>query len=170
MKLRGRGAVRIASLANFVLPRPAMPRRACRVARARAGRAQRRGDTRNALSILFTALGLLLGQTTALLHLLMVPHATCEHGELVEVHAARPEAAPAEDSVEQTRIAAATPGDIEHEHCSETARPHRIEEIGPAVGEASLLCIEPVATLGEHRETRPVAPLSLAPKSSPPSV
>jgi hypothetical protein len=136
----------------------------------RAARAQRRGDTRGALRILFTALGLLLGQTTALLHLLMVPHATCEHGELVEVHTARPVTAPAEDSAKQTRIAAATPGDTEHEHCSETARPHQIEEIGPAVGEASLLCIEPAATLGEHRETRPVEPLAFAPKSSPPSV
>jgi hypothetical protein len=138
--------------------------RAHRAPRSRAARAPRRG----ALRVLLIALGLLLGQTTALLHILMVPHAPCEHGELIEVHTARRAAAPA-DSAKQSSVAAASPGDAEHEHCSETARPHRIDDVRPALGEASLLCIEPAFSLGDHPETRPVKPLSLAPKSSPPS-
>ncbi len=36
------------------------------------------------LSALLVALGLLIAQGPVLLHLLLVPHATCEHGELVE--------------------------------------------------------------------------------------
>jgi hypothetical protein len=103
-----------------------------------------------------------------LLHLWMVPHATCEHGELIELHAA-PRAAPPEDAAKQASVKAALPGDGEHEHCEKNARLHRLQGVGPAVGEASLLCIEPRTTLGERGETRPVELLSLAPKSSPPA-
>jgi hypothetical protein len=140
-------------------------RRAHGAARSRAARASERGS---ALRILAIALSLLFGQTTLLLHLLVVPHTTCEHGELIELRA-RPRAAQATVRAKQAAVSAATPGGNEHEHCSETARPHRVDAIGPAVSEASLLCVEPAATLGERREARPVNPLSLAPKSSPPS-
>lgn len=145
--------------------------RALRAAPWRAALATGRGGARRgrALRVALLALGILFGQGTALIHLLVVPHATCEHGELVELHAA-PRAAPPEDRASSPHVVAAAPGDTEHEHCDERACLLRIEAIGPAVGEAELLYVKPASTLGERSETRPVKPLSLAPKSSPPSV
>jgi|SRR6185503_3162546 len=137
--------------------------RARRAARAHALRAP---GFSGALSVLLISLGLLFGQGATLLHLWMVPHTTCEHGELV--HAAPHAAAPAQGT-KQPGVEAAAPDGNEHEHCDVNARIHRPEAVGPAVAEATLLCIEPAVTLEERSETRPVNLLSLAPKSSPPS-
>jgi hypothetical protein len=148
-----------------------MPRRprSPRPAPSRAARATGRGGAHRALHVALLALGILFGQGTALIHLLVVPHATCEHGELVEIHAS-PRAAPlADDSAKQPRVTAAAPGATEHEHCNERACLLRVPQIGPALGEAQLLSVEPATTLGERGETRPVNLLSLAPKSSPPA-
>jgi len=120
------------------------------------------------LRVLLIALSLLLGQGATALHLLMVPHTTCEHGELIEIETAAHVSA-SSDKTSETRIEAGTPGNGEHQHCDVNAQVHRIPEVSPWVGEASLLCIEPREMLSERGETRPVAVLALAPKSSPPS-
>jgi hypothetical protein len=133
------------------------------------------GVTRAALGpwhLFLIALGLLLGQGTTTLHLLLVPHATCEHGELMEVHAsARPASGPASAS----RAAGAEPqierGDADrgsHDHCDALAVRHRVPEVAAPLAGASLAWILP-DELGEERpEARPVPLLSVAPKSSPP--
>ena len=121
-----------------------------------------------ALRVLVIALSLLFGQGAAALHLWMVPHARCEHGELIEIGAAA--RAPASSSkADEPRIEVGARADGEHQHCDVNAQVHRLPEVSPWVGEASLLCIEPAGMLGERGETRPVAVLALAPKSSPPS-
>ena len=140
--------------------------------------ASRRGQRRVApsraapLHILLIALGLLFAQVPSLLHLLLVPHATCEHGDLVE----QPQwgaGAPASPGVVQDEHRSDRPQVTAahgsgHDHCDALAVRHRLPEVGVSVAAASLLSIEPVAERGERGETRPVPLLSLAPKSSPP--
>jgi hypothetical protein len=135
-------------------------------ASSRASGASRAG--RRSLQILLIALGLLVAQGPMLLHLLLVPHTTCEHGELVEGRSTRPTAAP-QQGERQEQIEAAPAGGAEHEHCDASALKHRPAEFGVFIAEASILDIAPVVSLDERGEARPVPILSLAPKSSPPT-
>jgi hypothetical protein len=105
-----------------------------------------------------------------LLHLLLVPHTTCEHGELIEGHSASPQTTPAVAAGQGApQIDAASAGDDGHEHCDATALRHRPTELGLFIAEASLIDIAPAVSLDERGEARPVPLLSLAPKSSPPA-
>jgi hypothetical protein len=136
-----------------------------RRAAPRAARPPRRAP--QAWRALLIALGLLLAQGPLLLHLLLVRHVACEHGELVEqaapAHAIARESGPAHD-----RVDAAAPGSG-HEHCDVLAVRHCPGDVAAPIVAPSLLCIEPPASLCARGETRPVALLSLAPKSSPPA-
>lgn len=117
------------------------------------------------------AFGLLFMQGPRLFHLLLVAHATCEHGELVEVASVAgesPEPTADQDS-DRDRAGAAHGDDAGHDHCDALALRHLPSAIGPAIGAVSLLTIEPFAPLTRHDEQRPVPLLSLAPKSSPPA-
>ncbi len=129
------------------------------------------GERRSWL-ILLTALGLLLAQGSVLFHLLLVPHRTCEHGELVEVAAplATPPAPAAATTPrsDQQQIEHSRADGAGHDHCDALAVRHRLAEVGPSIAPATLLLIAPLRVGGDHAETRPVALLSLAPKSSPP--
>ncbi len=125
------------------------------------------------LRVLLIALGLLMAQVPMLLHLLLVAHTTCEHGELVEliapIGASRP--GPAAKSAGQTDPPAFVADHADgrgHDHCDALAVRHRVPDLPPCVAAASLLWIEPLALHGERAETRSVPLLSLAPKSSPP--
>jgi hypothetical protein len=118
------------------------------------------------LHVLLIAIGLLLLQGPVLLHLLLVPHATCEHGELVEVAPQRRVAEARETPSSQPELKAGRSGG--HEHCDALAVRHRVSEVAPAIAGPSLLWIEPIASPGERPEMRAVPLLSLAPKGSPP--
>jgi hypothetical protein len=128
------------------------------------------------LRLLLIALGLLIAQGPMLLHLLLVQHETCEHGELVEVpvgarvaasRPAIPAAARANGSPTLSEGAVAPGG---HDHCDALAVRHRIPDVGPAIAAASLVWIAPIAAGGERAEVRAVPLLSLAPKGSPPAL
>jgi hypothetical protein len=112
------------------------------------------------------------------LHLLLVQHRTCEHGELVEVAVAKaaPAAGTSVTSVssatgrsDQPQIEQSRADGAGHDHCDALAVRHRLPDLGPSIGPATLLLITPVATESDRAETRPVALLALAPKSSPPA-
>jgi hypothetical protein len=105
-----------------------------------------------------------------LLHLLLVPHTTCEHGELVEGVRKQPAAAEGKSRSDQAQIERAHGGRTGHDHCDALAVRHRVPEIGASVAAASLVWITPVEDGAERAEMRPVPLLSLAPKGSPPSV
>jgi hypothetical protein len=114
---------------------------------------------------------LLLVQGPTLLHLLLVPHATCEHGELIEASVAHqpspPEARREPRSGEQQFERAH--GDRDgHEHCEALAVRHMVPALPAPIASASLVWITPIDATGEGCETRPVPLLALAPKSSPP--
>lgn len=149
-----------------VHPRVSAPRvRGTRVA-------ARRG---HGLWVLLVAIGLLFMQGPRLFHLLLVAHATCEHGELVELAAAQtplaldaPLDAPDDDS-DQDRADASHDEGAGHDHCDALALRHLPSAIGPALGAVSLLTIEPLTAIAPHDERRPVPLLSLAPKASPPA-
>lgn len=129
--------------------------------------AARRG---HGLWVLLVAIGLLFMQGPRLFHLLLVAHATCEHGELVELVASENPAvdAPEGDS-DQDRADASHGEDAGHDHCDALALRHLPSAVGPAVGALSLLTIEPLTAIAPHEERRPVPLLSLAPKASPPA-
>jgi hypothetical protein len=136
----------------------------CGGARRRAGR--------RPWHVLLVAFGLLLAQGPMLLHLLLVPHVTCEHGELVEgARAGRDPEHPraAADRTDQQQIERAHGDGAGHDHCDALAVRHRVPEVGASVASASLLWVVPIEAGGDHAETRPVPLLSLAPKSSPPA-
>jgi hypothetical protein len=130
------------------------------------------------LRVLLIALGLLMAQVPMLLHMLLVAHTTCEHGELVELIGpsrahplGRHTPAPVAKSAGQTDPPAVVADHADgsgHDHCNALAVRHRVSELPPCVAAASLLWIEPLALHGERAETRSVPLLSLAPKSSPP--
>ena len=129
--------------------------------------------------MLVVALGLLLLQGPALLHLLLVPHATCEHGELVEgvrpaarrVTAAPPPSwgTPPDPRSDQAQFERSHGDGAGHEHCDALAVRHQIPAVGASIAAASLVWITPIVASGDHAEARPVPLLSLAPKSSPPA-
>ena len=105
-----------------------------------------------------------------LLHLLLVPHVTCEHGELIHVsRQARNEGGAAVAPSSRSEAKACHAKGAGHDHCDTLAVRHRISEVGPAVPSAMLSWIEPVTVSGERSEVRAVPLLSLAPKSSPPA-
>jgi hypothetical protein len=144
---------------------------------SRATALRRSAGAKPSLHILLIALGLLLAQVPSLLHLLLVPHTTCEHGELVEIAEAAeladsaghdPIAVPDRRS-EGAQIAVSHASGSGHDHCDALAVRHQIPEVGVSVAAASLLSIELAPARGERGETRPVPLLSLAPKSSPPA-
>jgi hypothetical protein len=147
--------------------------RPCRVARPRPAGVRRLAAAKRPLRVLLIALGLLFAQGPMLLHLLLVQHATCEHGELVDVSRQRGEHEP----LAREQRAAAGQAELSdsktgsgHKHCDALAVRHQIPEVGSAVAGASLVWIEPVAEGGERAEWRVVPILSLAPKGSPPAV
>jgi hypothetical protein len=116
------------------------------------------------------ALGLLLAQGPMLLHLLLIPHTTCEHGELVEtsvVHASWDETS-VRSATGAPAIEQAHEGRREHTHCDALALRHRVTELATPVAEASLLAVLSIDRPRDLAEVRPVALLSLAPKASPP--
>jgi hypothetical protein len=147
---------------------------------ARPTRARRPAATK--LHVLLIALGLLIAQGPVLLHLLLVSHTTCEHGELVElsgdVHAPPPDAsnrrhpsapvAKRGNQADPPLLVADHAESRGHDHCDALAVRQLVPELAPCVAAASLLWIEPRALRGERGETRSVPLLSLAPKSSPP--
>jgi hypothetical protein len=120
---------------------------------------------------LLLALGLLLAQGSALLHLALVPHATCEHGELVE--GVRPAKRARIDAVdgcpERPQIERAHHDGGGHDHCDALALRHRLPDVLAPVAEATLLFIAPIEACSAGVEARPVPLLSLAPKGSPPA-
>lgn len=122
------------------------------------------------LGVLLVAFGLLFLQGPRLLHMLLISHTTCEHGELVEV-APEPKYRAIEASDSDPKQDRAAPGHGEgagHDHCDALALRHLPSGVGPALCSPSLLIIEPLASLAERDEQRPLPLLSLAPKSSPP--
>ncbi len=148
----------------------ARPARVRRAVRSRlAGAAWPR--TRRSWQALLIALGLLLAQGPQLFHLLLVPHATCEHGDLVEGAraAAGADGGAAARSPDRPQIERAHPGSDSHDHCDALAVRHRLPDMDAPVAEASLLWIAPIEEGGAGAEARPVPLLSLAPKVSPPS-
>jgi hypothetical protein len=111
-------------------------------------------------------------QGPRLFHLLLISHATCEHGELVEVTPEQRHStidAPDRDS-QRERAEPAHSESAGHDHCDALALRHLPSDVGPALGSPSLVVIEPLASLAERDEQRPLPLLSLAPKSSPPAV
>jgi hypothetical protein len=146
-----------------------------RLARARrAARPRPRGTWPRAARrwhAILIALGLVLAQGSALLHLALIPHATCEHGELVEGPRPAKQAGigAAEGRPERPQIEQGHQDGGGHAHCDALALRHRLPDVLAPVAEASLLCIAPIEACGAGVETRPVPLLSLAPKGSPPS-
>ncbi len=135
---------------------------------------------------LLVALGLLIAQGPMLLHLLLVQHATCEHGELVEVsttgastrHVVSASSAPSSPSEQagahaagplRERLDAADGKGAGHDHCDVLGVRHRPTELVQTVVAPSLLSLELSPSLSARLEARPVALLALAPKSSPPA-
>ena len=129
-----------------------------------------------ALASLVTVFGLLFAQLLQLSHLLLIPHQACEHGELT--HAALPSGAkPGTDprtreglrrGEETSAVESSDQARGEHDHCEPRALCRRDEGIAPFIGEASLLDILDLRALPPAPERRPIALLSVAPKSSPP--
>ncbi len=116
---------------------------------------------------LFVALGLVVAQGISAFHLLLVPHATCEHGELVEAgpSASRPPRSERSDH-DQIAPGAAERGD--HDHCDALAVRHRVPDAAMPIGAATLLVVLPLAEPGAQAEVRAIPLLALAPKASPP--
>ena len=171
-----------------MLPRP----RAARTSR-HLRRGSWRGRARARLGVIASAVfvaALFFAQTAQLFHLLLVPHGTCEHGQLTHAshaphasYASREPGAtlPAEPQApsdtpaltpgsRESGVAPSAPLDGEdHEHCDVNGVRHRLAEPTPRVAQATLIAILDVAALRASPERRPIAPLDLAPKSSPPS-
>jgi hypothetical protein len=118
---------------------------------------------------------LLLLQGPSLLHLLLVQHATCEHGDLIEVGAAAVEALPVHDGVraaslsDQAHVERSHADNTGHDHCDALAVRHRVPDVGVWIAPSTLLPGTLIEDGGERGEARPVPLLSLAPKSSPPA-
>jgi hypothetical protein len=107
-----------------------------------------------------------------LLHLLLVPHATCEHGELIEAVSVAPStsgAPRAEHRSDRPQIEQGRAPRDGHEHCDALAVRSRLPEVGVPIAPATLLTVLPTEAGGARDEARPVPLLALAPKSSPPS-
>lgn len=120
------------------------------------------------------ALLLTLSSLGQVAHFLLVPHAICaEHGELLELseqdsHAGAERA----DGSKEARVSTA-PTPAEHDHCQVLARgqrelalpePHALDVAQHAGAETTLVVAQQEAIF------RALLPLSLAPKTSPPSL
>lgn len=106
-----------------------------------------------------------------LLHLLLVRHVPCEHGELVEVqHAsnASGQRAKAARADGRATLSDATGDRRGHEHCDALAMHHRCPEVAQALPAPSLGWVLVPLVDGARAEQRSVPILSLAPKGSPP--
>lgn len=125
---------------------------------------------RRPVAFLLIVLGVLLMQGSTLLHLLIVPHVACEHGELVEVHStpSRPVAVPRD--AHDVRLDPADASGFDHHHCDVLAVRCGPVAAPPFIAPPCLLFIEIAASLSERAEARPVPLLALAPKVSPPAV
>ncbi|CAN97233.1 hypothetical protein predicted by Glimmer/Critica [Sorangium cellulosum So ce56] len=121
----------------------------------------------------------LLAQLCGLSHALLVPHARCEHGDLVHVAAAAalheaerrtPGAEVAERRTPGAEVAErAAGGHLDDDHCDLfTLRGQLGAPVHP-VAEATLLEVLCPASLRSSSEVRPIPLLILAPKSSPPA-
>ena len=119
------------------------------------------------------ALGLVIARASLVLHLWLVPHAPCEHGELVEVdrHAHATEASKESDGDgDEVRVDKGSAAESEgHDHCDALAVRHLPGEAPAIVAEASELTLPATEGLSEGAEARPVPLLFLAPKASPPA-
>jgi len=116
-----------------------------------------------------TALALLVGHVSGVAHLLLVEHERCpEHGELVHAHA-RPQSRPslAAGAVMAPPPQIAADGD---DHCLACASQSQSAGAARPVGRPALLLVRmpPVAAREANVPRRYL--LSLAPKTSPPSV
>jgi hypothetical protein len=119
--------------------------------------------------VLLFALGLLLVQGPLLLHLFLVPHAMCEHGDLVEGASTRLDRARFDRCCERPQVDRGDVGEPRHDHCGALALKHHLALLDAPVAAALLVWTQPVETIRNGRETRPVPLLSLAPKGSPPA-
>jgi hypothetical protein len=141
----------------------------------RAGRPRRTGRKGAPWYAALVAVALLLLQGPSLLHLLLVQHATCEHGDLIEVTSSAAEAAPAAAPTrasapsDQARIERSHGDNAGHDHCDALAVRHRVPDVGVSIAPSTLLPGTLIEAGGERGEARPVPLLSLAPKSSPPA-
>jgi hypothetical protein len=111
----------------------------------------------------------LFSQLVQLAHFALVEHAVCEHGDLVHESAVKHAGTRDTARGEGAGLRSAAPsGAGEHEHCGARALPFRGAEIGPSCAEPTLLASIEIPAQAAQPERRPLAPLSLAPKSSPP--
>jgi hypothetical protein len=133
----------------------------------------RRGPGAVGLLVLATVAVYALGSFSELIHLALTRHQVCaEHGHLV--HAAHDHLAgrPAPPRVPGTQdLLPATPASAGHDHCGIAGHLRQRGLVSP--GPAPVLAARPAEgapatpVAGEHR---PIAPLRLAPKGSPPAV
>jgi hypothetical protein len=122
------------------------------------------------LLLVLTTLALVIAHGATLLHMALVPHRTCEHGQLVEIgHDAAAAESADEDASREEGPSVRSGAEDEHKHCDVQALRHRPAEIQPPLAEAVLLRFEPPPSREGAIEARPVPLLSLAPKSSPPT-
>ena len=145
-------------------------------------RQRRRAAGRKAASPLLRALAafvavlLTASSLGQIAHFWLVPHAVCtEHGELLELsadadHAGQPHAEMASAADEEAAAVSADDAGS-HDHCEILARGQRqlalpapsLVALVPAAASSSLALVEASAT------SRPLATLSVAPKTSPPA-
>lgn len=139
----------------------------------------RRGATHASLRALAGLVAVLLGLSSLgqLAHFLLVPHAICaEHGELLELTPAGGHAVPHEvaepSKADDAHDAAFTTSELpeDHEHCQVLSRGQR-EQLAPspawhALPEAP--SHEAPSRVVAGTTPRPLATLTLAPKTSPP--
>jgi hypothetical protein len=109
----------------------------------------------------------------AQLHLLLVAHATCEHGELIEIGAGTREAAhrallPIRPRSDVPEVSASN-HQRGHDHCDALGVRHDLPAVAPTVAAFAVFAILPTPEGFPGSESRPIPLLSLAPKSSPPA-
>ncbi len=115
----------------------------------------------------------MIAHGATLLHVALVPHRTCEHGQLVELVEVDRDAESVDveggDARREEGRSLRAGAEEEHSHCAVQALLHRPAAVAALPGEPACLSFAPVPSCEGAREARPVPLLSLAPKSSPPS-
>lgn len=147
---------------------------------------RRRGRPSRASILRASWVRFLAGAFALLLHVsrivepALVDHVVCEHSELAHTApesssapAAAGDAGAGEPKGEQLDVQIeqgnARGGEgAEHDHCTASTLHHRIGDIGPSCGEASLLEVKLPPSGAGCVESRPIDILLLAPKASPP--
>jgi hypothetical protein len=121
------------------------------------------------------ALLCLLGQTSALVHRVLVQHATCaEHGESVHVAASSAPVAPAPGSergpgAEQSLLAGAALDEADqHEHCAVADPRSTTPRLSPMEAHQALEPRAHALPAIDAARAAVVAPYVIAPKTSPP--